>query len=139
MNIIQCNICKKPFQSFGRRICADCLEKIDKDFIVVRDFIYEHKKADMDTVSEETGVSKQIIKHLLKEGRLTMDEPGSAGLLMCEVCRKPINSGRMCETCKGKVASTMNKNIVSHKQAEPQKREASQDTRSLGAAKISNR
>ena len=112
MNIVQCQFCKKPFQSLGRKICPACLEQIDRDFITVRDYIYEHKNSDMDTVCEETGVSKQIILHLLKEGRLIMDdESGAEGLLHCEVCRKPINSGRMCKDCKDKVASTMQKNI----------------------------
>jgi len=126
MNIIQCYFCKKPFQSYGGRICGNCLEKIDKDFITVRDYIYENKHADMDKVSEETGVPKQIILHLLKEGRLIVDDPDGTGggLLMCEVCRKPISTGRMCKDCKGKVATTMQKNIetrgapANHKGAE---------------------
>ena len=112
MNIIQCSMCKKPFQSFGGKICGNCLEKIDKDFIVVRDYIYENKKADMDKVAEDTGVPKQIIMHLLKEGRLTIEEPeGRSGLLFCEVCKKPISTGRMCKDCKDKVANTMQKSI----------------------------
>jgi len=112
MNIIQCTFCKKPFQTLGRKICNECLEQIDKDFIVVRDYIYENKHSDMDTIAEETGVSKQIILYLLKEGRLILDDDaGGGGLLFCEVCRKPISSGRMCKDCKGKVASTMQRSI----------------------------
>jgi len=122
MNIIQCNFCKKPFQSFGGRICGNCLEKIDKDFIVVRDYIYENKHADMDTVSEETGVAKQTILFLLKEGRLIIDDPeNSGGLLLCEICRKPIKTGRMCKDCKEKVASTMQKSIQTRKPPEYKK------------------
>jgi len=111
VNIIQCSICKKPFQSFGGRICGNCLERIDKDFITVRDYIYEHKNAHIDTVSEETEVPKQIIMHLLKEGRLIIDDPGGSGMLLCEVCKKPINTGRMCKDCKDRVANTMQHNI----------------------------
>ena len=113
MNIIQCSFCKKPFQSFGGKICGNCLEKIDKDFVIVRDYIYENKHADMDKVSEETEVPKQIILHLLKEGRLIIDDPesGKGRLLLCEVCKKPISTGRMCKDCKSSVAATMQKNI----------------------------
>jgi len=133
-------MCKKPFQTYGGRICPACLDRIDKDFITVRDYIYDNKHADIDTVAEETEVPKQIILHLLKEGRLILDDPGGgAGLLMCEVCRKPISSGRMCETCKGKVASTMNKNITTGRQTESQKKDAQRDTRSIGAAKMHNK
>ena len=112
MNIIQCSFCKKPFQSLGRRICGTCLEQMDKDFIVVRDYIYEHKQTNMDKVSEETGVSKNTIFYLLKEGRLILDdESGGGGVLFCEACKKPINSGRLCKDCKSKVSSTMEKSM----------------------------
>ena len=135
MNIIQCSFCKKPFQSFGGRICGNCLEKIDKDFVIVRDYIYENRKADMDTVSEETGVPKQIILHLLKEGRLIIDDPeDSGGLLHCEVCRKPIRTGRMCANCKDNVSSTMQKSMETHKEMDRQRRDASLK----GAAKVKN-
>ena len=124
MNIIQCSMCKKPFQSLGGKICVNCLERIDKDFIVVRDYIYEHKHADIDTVSEETEVPKNIILHLLKEGRLVIDDPtGAGGLLLCEACKKPINTGRLCKECKDKVASTMQKSISSSQPSQPQKKD----------------
>jgi len=99
------------------------LERIDKDFITVRDYIYENKNAHMDTVSEETGVPKQIILHLLKEGRLVIDAPdgGNGGMLFCEVCKKPINTGRMCTDCKDRVANTMQKNIETRKTPEYRK------------------
>jgi len=116
MNIIQCQFCKKPFQSLGRRICPDCLEQIDKDFLIVRDYIYENKRADIDTVSEKTEVSKQIILHLLREGRLTLGDDGEGGgVLFCEACRKPITSGKLCKDCKDKVSNTMQRNIETYK------------------------
>jgi len=114
MNILQCSICKKPFQSLGGKICNECLSKMDEEFIIVRDYLYENKHADMDTVSEETGISKQVIMHLLKEGRLILEDAQGGkggGMLLCEVCKTPINSGRMCKKCKDMVASTMKKNI----------------------------
>lgn len=113
MDIIQCTFCKKPFQSIGRRICPACLEKTDKDFITVRDYIYDHKHANLDTVAEETGVSKQIIMHLLKEGRLILDSPDGGGILTCESCRKPINTGKLCKECAEKVSSRIQGNLDS--------------------------
>ena len=120
MNIIQCQFCKKPFASIGGKICPECNEKIDKDFITVRDYIYEHKQSNIDKISEETEVSKQIIIHLLKEGRLIIDSPDGSGggLLLCEVCKTPINTGRMCKDCMGKVASTIDKSVSGQKKPE---------------------
>jgi len=119
MNIVQCTFCKKPFASLGGRACPACLEQIDKDFITVRDYIYEHKHSNIDIIAKETEVSKQIIMHLLKEGRLIIDSPDGDGLLVCEMCKKQINTGRLCKECMGKVSSSMDKNVTANKKPEP--------------------
>ena len=119
MNIVQCQFCKKPFASVGGRICPACNEQIDRDFITVRDYIYEHKHSNIDRISKEAEVSKPIIMHLLKEGRLIIDSPDGDGLLICEMCKKPINTGRLCKECTGKVANSMDKNVVDNKKPEP--------------------
>ena len=132
MNIIQCMYCKKPFTSLGGRICPACNEQIDRDFITVRDYIYDHKHSNIDKISEETEVKKNIIIHLLKEGRLVIDSPDGAGLLICEMCKKPINTGRLCKECTGSVASSMDRNVSAHK-----KSDSSHGERNLkGSAKI---
>ena len=124
MNIIQCKMCRKPFHSVGGRICSECLTKIDGDFVTVRDYLYENNRADIDTVSEKTGVDKAVILYLLKEGRLTIENAeGESGALLCEVCKKPISTGRMCDDCKGAVASTMQKTLASDKPPEPPKKD----------------
>ena len=117
MNIIQCSFCKKPFHTLGGKICTECNRKMDEDFIKVRDYIYDHNDANIDKVSEETEVSKHVIVHLLKEGRLIINDGqgGGGGMLFCEVCKKPLNTGRMCDGCKGKLASTMQKNVATPK------------------------
>ena len=120
MNIIQCQFCKRPFASVVGKICPECLEKIDRDFITVRDYIYENAHAHIDKISEDTEVPKQIIIHLLKEGRLIIDDPdGGGGVLFCEMCKKPINTGKLCPDCIGKVSSSMDKNVSSNKKPEP--------------------
>lgn len=110
MNIVQCQFCRKPFASLGGKICPDCLEQIDKDFITVRDYIDEHKRANVDLISKETEVSKQHIVYLIKEGRLILDDP-SGGLIVCEVCKKPISTGRVCADCAKKVSSSIDKKV----------------------------
>jgi predicted amidophosphoribosyltransferase len=133
MNIIQCSICKKPFASLGGRICPACLEKIDRDFITVRDYIYDHKQSNIDVIAEETEVSKQTILHLLKEGRLIIDSPdgGGGGVLFCEMCKKPINTGRLCKNCSDKVSSKMDRSVSG--QSRPQ---GSDEPNIKGSAKI---
>ena len=134
MNIVQCTFCKKPFTSLGGKICPACNEKIDKDFITVRDYIYDNRHSNIDKIAEETEVPKQVIIHLLKEGRLIIDSPDGDGLLLCEMCKKPVNTGRLCKECTGKVASSMDKNVASNKKPEQKAPEQS----IKGSAKIGN-
>ena len=122
MTIIQCKICRKPFQSLGGDTCHECLDRIDKDFIKVRDYIYDNRDAKMDEIIEETGVEKAVILRLLKECRLKLDSPDAAGMLLCDTCRKPISSGRMCNECKSKAASEMIKSATGAN-PEPTKKE----------------
>jgi predicted amidophosphoribosyltransferase len=126
MNIVQCTFCKKPFASVGGRICPACSEQIDRDFITVRDYIYDHKSSNIDIIAKETEVPKQTIIHLLKEGRLvieSLDGGEGGGVLFCEMCKKPINTGRLCKDCMGKVANKMTKNVADKKRPQDDKPE----------------
>ena len=123
MNIIQCKICNKPFQSLGGTTCPDCIAKIDKDFMLVRDYIYDNPSSKINEVSEETGVEKTVILHLLREGRLILDNPDSDGALLCDICKTPIATGRMCKDCKSKVAAEMSNSLSGGKPAPPEKKE----------------
>ena len=123
MYIVQCKICNKPFQPVSGKLCPECMSKIDRDFITVRDYIYDNPSSRIDKVSEDTGVEKAVIMQLLKEGRLSLDTPDAGGSLLCDICKKPISTGRMCKECKGKVASTMSRSIEGSRPPAPEKNE----------------
>ena len=112
MKIVTCKFCRRLFESYNQKVCPECMQKIDKDFIKVKDYLYDHKKADVDAASKDTEVDKAVILYLLKEGRLTLaGAEGDAYVLTCEVCKKPIASGRMCQACMDKLSRTMDKSI----------------------------
>jgi hypothetical protein len=100
------------------------------DYKVVRDYVYENKNTNVDYVSRETGVSKQTILFLLKEGWLTLDESTGGNFLMCEVCKKPIATSRFCDKCKDSVSSAMQKSIEKEEPVKPK------DDRKHGVAKL---
>lgn len=136
MNIVQCIFCKKPFMQISGKICPECLEQIDKDFVVVRDYIWENKTTNIDTVSEKTGIDRKKIVYLIKEGRLIIDSPDGegGGLIHCESCKKSIKTGRLCESCADSIANTMNKAAETIKSPSADKGE---EVRSIkGSAKI---
>lgn len=113
MNIMQCQFCKRPFASIGGRICPDCVEQIEKNFFVVRDYIEENKFAHIDKIAKDTEVPKQHIMHLLKEGRLIIDSPDGTGggILFCESCKSPIKTGRLCEACTKTLTTSIGKKV----------------------------
>ena len=138
MKITQCVYCKMPFQSYGSDTCLTCLSHMDECFIKVRDFLDEYPNADMYTVSEVTEVSVKMIMHLLKEERLLIsDENVGNILLICESCKRPIKTGRLCESCRESLVKTMREKVGSAPVA-PTKKVPKTDSvdRTKGVAKI---
>ena len=126
MNIIQCKLCRKPFQSVGNKICGNCLQEIDDAFIVIRDYLSENPgNMTLEKLAEETEVQKDYILHLIREGRLEINSPKTGGLLACSVCHKPIQEGTMCIDCRSNLSSTLSGALP--KPAEPEKKTSSKD------------
>ena len=138
MEVKQCDFCRMPHQSLGNRVCGDCLAKLDEDFIQVREYLYEHDRAGIEEVSEATGVTRKTILYLLKEERLTVgDENGDGGgILTCETCRKPINTGRICISCKKEVLSAIQENVSAVRAPKQIKREIQEEESIRGVAKL---
>ena len=109
MQVRQCDFCRAPYQSVGNKLCGECLKQMDEDFINIREYLYDHDGAGIEEVHEATGVPRKHIYYLLKEERLIVgDKDGDGGgLLTCESCRKPINTGRLCAGCKQEVMSAI--------------------------------
>ena len=137
MEVKQCEFCRMLYQSPGNRLCNDCLIKVDEDFIKIREYLYEHDGAGIEEVSEATEVPRKSIMYLLKEERLLVgDENGSSGgILKCEACKKPINTGRMCAECKKEVLSAMQESVSSYSRPIRRVEEKSEDS-IKGVAKL---
>ena len=112
MEVKQCEFCRAPFQTMGGKLCGDCHKQLDEDFIMIREYLYENEGAGIEEVSEATGVPRKIILYLLKEERLIVSGNKGGGILVCESCKRPINTGRMCGRCKKEVVSAMQQNIA---------------------------
>ncbi|MDR1692661.1 MAG: MerR family transcriptional regulator [Oscillospiraceae bacterium] len=114
MDVRQCKRCKKLFGYTGNVICPECVRAMDEKFKQVRDFLYDHPGAQMETVCEETGAEMADIHRWLREGRL-IQNPNSAPLLTCKVCGTPIYTGQMCEKCTNQVTSQLKSTAASLK------------------------
>lgn len=101
MELKTCEECGRTFAAEnGRTLCKRCFDKkIDNDFKLVRDYLYDHPGADIKEVADETGVDEAVILKLLKQDRIEVVEEANT-LLRCEKCGKSIKSGRLCDDCK---------------------------------------
>ncbi len=102
MQVRQCRICGKLFQSVGNYTCLECQDRLDQEFRLVRDYLYEHSEADITEISRETGVSERSILQFLKEERLTLNVPCED--IRCEHCGRPVRAGKICTDCRDRLS-----------------------------------
>ena len=102
-----CKKCKKLFNSISRDICPVCSEKEKTGFKLVEGYLREHPGAALLQICEDTGLDESLVLSFIREGKLK----GVTGVenLKCESCGKPINGGRMCQTCMAKFSINLEK------------------------------
>ncbi|WP_058485997.1 TIGR03826 family flagellar region protein [Defluviitalea phaphyphila] len=109
MEIRNCKKCNRLFQYVtGRVICPACKEEEEKVFKKIKEYLYEHPKATLVQVSQETGASIPTIKHYIREGRLIITPESPIGI-ECERCGTMIKTGRFCEKCAYEIERDMKK------------------------------
>lgn len=116
MDVRNCPRCGNIFQKLRRDICPACAQNEDKEYEIVRDFIYDNPKSDVITVSEETGISVDTIMKFLRENRLV--NLCDSLILECDGCGEPIPSGKYCGDCTEKLKKEIS-GIVPNKQESP--------------------
>ncbi|HYE82057.1 MAG TPA: MerR family transcriptional regulator [Clostridia bacterium] len=94
-----CPSCGRLFTSYGNEVCQTCFAEEEKDFKLVKEYIYDHGDVNVMEVSEGTGVSPEKILRFLKNERLYLASSEGCMLLVCESCGIPIQSGRYCLNC----------------------------------------
>ena len=102
-------MCGKLYNFIGgpyRNLCPNCIEKMEKKFDEVKEYIEEHKAATINEVSEECDVSSRQIEQWIREERLMISDDSPIGI-RCERCGATIRSGRFCERCKNKIANNL--------------------------------
>lgn len=104
-NVRQCRRCRILFNYVASPYCPRCIDEIDREYRVVRDYIYENPHAGIKEISDATEVNDRTILQLLREGRLELDS--SVGGLSCERCGTSINTGRYCDSCQAQLSSEL--------------------------------
>lgn len=87
------------FKGVGEYECENCGALAYDDYGKARLYIEKHKGATASQIEAATGVKQRTIRLMLKEGRLEVTAD-SKMFLHCEICGKPIRSGRFCPECE---------------------------------------
>lgn len=97
MDFRNCPQCGKLFKKIGRNLCPACIEKEEKMFDIVREYVRDNPNANVMETSEATGVPEKVIMQFLRDGRLLS---GSVSIALdCQSCGKPISAGQYCPDC----------------------------------------
>jgi len=104
MDVRNCRTCGKLFNYFsGPPLCPTCKKALEEKFEEVKQYVYDHPKAEIHEVSEACNVSIGQIKQWIREERLAFSEDSVVGI-DCEGCGAIIKTGRFCKACKDKLA-----------------------------------
>lgn len=96
-----CNQCQgvMVYKGLGEYQCEDCGAVEHDDYGKVRNYLDNHRGANVSQVSDATGVSHKAIREMIKENRFeVIDNRG--GYIRCEMCGESISSGRLCSKCE---------------------------------------
>ncbi len=102
MEVKNCVRCGKVFSFVSSSVCRDCEKAEDEQFLLVRDYIHEHRDCTLDEVVAETEVPMKRIAKFIREGRLELAQ-GMSGDFTCKTCGKEITKGMYCDACHHKL------------------------------------
>lgn len=102
--IIRPTICEKcggvlVYRGLGEYQCEECSAVEYDDYGKVRNYLEEHRGANVAKVSDATGVTHKAIRDMIKEKRFEIID-NRGGYLRCEICGENISSGRLCRKCE---------------------------------------
>jgi len=69
MELKNCKKCAKVFIRKNRELCDKCYREEEKKYIKVKDYLWDNSKATIDEIHQATGISKNIIRKFVREGR----------------------------------------------------------------------
>ena len=87
------------FKGVGEYQCEKCKEVAYDDYGKVRNYIELHPGTTAAEIEEKIGVKQKTIRQLLRESRIQV-AADSKTFILCEICKKPIRSGRFCSNCE---------------------------------------
>ena len=108
MNVRNCRKCGRIFNYVvGPIMCPACREAQEAVFQNVKNYVEEHRGANISEVAAECNVEPSQINQWIREDRLQFAED-SPIRIACESCGTMIRSGKYCDKCKANMTNTLN-------------------------------
>lgn len=118
MELRNCKRCGELFLYNGSRlICHNCVEEEEKEFEIVKQYLWDHHNASLRQVVEHTGVKEDRVLKYLREGRIALGD-GSDIRLECELCGAEIKYGRICGKCAKNIGGQAGAKAGSYSESE---------------------
>jgi len=112
MEVKTCKNCRRLFNYLtGPMLCAACKEKLEDDFVDVKEYIRKNPGCTMQSVADECEVSIAQLKEWVREERLQFSTSVGTGIT-CDKCGSPIPTGRFCEFCKKEMAQNLARGLT---------------------------
>lgn len=119
MDVKTCRICGRLFNHVSGPVrCPACMDELERKFQEVKEYIWNHRQAQLTQIAEDTGVSVGQLRQWVREERLSFADDSPVGL-ECEVCGTMIKTGRFCDHCKEKINSNLSTAIKKEAVAAP--------------------
>ena len=110
MSARNCPICGKIFEGIAvQEVCASCFTEYEREFKIVKEYLYQYPNKNIIEVSETTGVSIEKLKSFLRNDRLVAVNNNTASLLDCKKCGQPISNGSYCPQCQKEIDNEFKK------------------------------
>ena len=131
MEVRACRTCKRLFNYItGPVRCPACADALEKKFQKVKQYIWDHKTATLQEISEANDVAVGQLRQWVREERLCFTDESPVGL-ECESCGATIKTGRYCANCKGKISNTLMSALPKEQKPEKPVRDTRSRMRSL--------
>lgn len=95
----ECARCHRLYEKIAfEEVCRICFPIEENEFRIIKEYLFLHPGASSSEVMKELNISLKSLKRYLKQDRLEIIGDNK-GFIRCELCGKPLNSGRFCEIC----------------------------------------
>lgn len=100
MPLANCPICNRLFNRTLNEPCPACREAEEEAYASLSEFLGRNPEADLEQVAAGTGVDADLIRRLVRTGRLIGFDALAMSVIACQRCGVPLGTGRFCSPCQ---------------------------------------